>query len=157
MGLIAVDWWSNTTAEAILVVHTASTLVMVGLIWFVQIVHYPLLARFGAETSTSVAEEHQRRTGYVVALPMAVEGVTTLALLADPPSSVWVGWPWIGAVLLAIVLLSTVLLSVPLHARMARAHDERTGRRLVLTNWPRTIGWTARGVISAVMVLQSVG
>lgn len=157
MGLFGVDWWSNTTAEAILVIHTASTLVMVGLIWFVQIVHYPLLARFGAETSTSVAEEHQRRTGYVVALPMAVEGVTTLALLADAPSSVWVGWPWIGAVLLAIVLLSTVLLSVPLHARMAHAHDERTGRRLVLTNWPRTIGWTARGVISAVMVLQSVG
>ena len=138
-------------------IHTAATLVMVGLIWFVQIVHYPLLARFGSEESTSVAEEHQRRTGYVVALPMAVEGVTTLALLADAPSSVWVGWPWIGAVLLAIVLLSTVLLSVPLHARMARAHDERTGRRLVLTNWPRTIGWTARGVISAVMVLQSVG
>ena len=138
-------------------VHTAATLVMVGLIWFVQIVHYPLLARFGSETSTSVAEEHQRRTGYVVALPMAVEGVTTLALLADAPSSVWVGWPWIGAVLLAIVLLSTVLLSVPLHARMARSHDERTGRRLVLTNWPRTIGWTVRGVISAVMVLQSVG
>lgn len=157
MGLIAVDWWSNTTSEVILVVHTAATLVMVGLIWFVQIVHYPLLARFGAETSTSVAEEHQRRTGYVVALPMVVEGVTTLALLADAPSSVWIGWPWIGAVLLAIVLLSTVLLSVPLHARMARAHDERTGRRLVLTNWPRTIGWTARGVISAVMVLQSVG
>lgn len=157
MGLYAVDWWTNTTAEAILVVHTAATLVMVGLIWFVQIVHYPLLARFGSETSTSVAEEHQRRTGYVVALPMAVEGVTTLALLADAPSSVWVGWPWIGAVLLAIVLLSTVLLSVPLHARMARSHDERTGRRLVLTNWPRTIGWTARGVISAVMVLQSVG
>ena len=138
-------------------VHTASTLVMVGLIWFVQVVHYPLLARFGAETSTSVAEEHQRRTGYVVALPMAVEGITTLALLVDAPSSVWVGWPWIGAILLAIVLLSTVLLSVPLHARMARAHDERTGRRLVLTNWPRTIGWTARGVISAVMVFQSVG
>lgn len=157
MALFAVDWWSNTAAEAILVLHTGSTLVMVGVIWFVQIVHYPLLARFGSETSTSVAEEHQRRTGYVVALPMAVEGVTTLALLADAPSSVWVGWPWIGAVLLAIVLLSTVLLSVPLHARMARAHDERTGRRLVLTNWPRTIGWTARGVISAVMVLQSVG
>jgi hypothetical protein len=40
---------------------------------------------------------------------------------------------------------------------MAHAHDDRTGRRLVLTNWPRTVGWTARGAISVVMVLQSVG
>jgi hypothetical protein len=88
---------------------------------------------------------------------MAVEGVSTLALLVDPPSAVWTGWPWIGAFLLAIVLASTVFLSVPLHARMAHAHDERVGRRLVLTNWPRTVGWTARGCISVVMVLQSVG
>lgn len=157
MALLGVDWWSNTASEVILVLNASATLVMVGLIWFVQIVHYPLLARFGRDTSTTVAEEHQRRTGQVVALPMAVEGVTTLALLVDAPSSVWIGWPWIGAFLLAIVLLSTLLLSVPLHARMARAHDERTGRRLVLTNWPRTVGWTARGAISVVMVLQSVG
>lgn len=138
-------------------VHVAATLTMVGLIWFVQIVHYPLLARFGSDTSIDVAEEHQRRTGYVVALPMAIEGLTTLALLADAPDAVWPGWPWIGAVLLAIVLGSTIFLSVPLHARMARAHDIDTGRRLVLTNWPRTIGWTARGAIGVVMVLQSVG
>jgi hypothetical protein len=157
MALLGVDWWSDTTSEKILVLHAAATLVMVGLIWFVQIVHYPLLARFGRDTSTAVAEEHQRRTGYVVALPMAVEGLTTLALLVDAPAAVWVGWPWIGAVLLAVVLLSTAFVSVPLHARMAHAHDERTGRRLVLTNWPRTVGWTARGAISAVMVLQSVG
>lgn len=157
MAFLEVVWWSDPSAEAILVVHTVATLAMVGLIWFVQIVHYPLLAQFGSHTSTSVAEEHQRRTGFVVALPMAVEGITTLALLVDPPSSVWIGWPWIGAVLLAMVLASTVLLSVPLHARMARSHDERTGRRLVLTNWPRTVGWSLRGAISAVMLLQSVG
>jgi len=157
MALLALDWWSDDTAEVVLVLHAVATLVMVGLIWFVQIVHYPLLAQFGSHTSTSVAEEHQRRTGFVVALPMAAEGLTTLALLVDAPSTVWAGWPWIGAVLLAVVLASTVFLSVPLHARMARAHDELTGRRLVLTNWPRTIGWTARGAISAVMVLQSVG
>lgn len=157
MALFAIDWWSDDAADAILVLHATATLTMVGLIWFVQIVHYPLLARFGGHTSTEVADEHQRRTGYVVALPMAVEGFTTLALLADRPSDVWRGWPWIGAVLLAIVLASTVLLSVPLHAHMARAHDESTGRRLVLTNWPRTIGWSARGAICVVMVLQSVG
>ena len=88
---------------------------------------------------------------------MAVEGFTTLALLADPPSGVWIGWPWIGAFVLAVVLGSTVFLSVPLHARMSRGHDERTGRRLVLTNWPRTVGWTVRGIICAVMVVESIG
>lgn len=157
MVILGFDWWSDDVGQWIVGLNAVATLVMVGLIWFVQIVHYPLLAQFGAHTSTAVADEHQRRTGMVVALPMAVEGFTSLALLADPPSDVWIGWPWLGAVVLAVVLGSTVFLSVPLHARMSRGHDVRTGRRLVLTNWPRTIGWTVRGIICAVMVVESIG
>jgi len=83
---------------------------------------------------------------------MAVEGLTTLALLVDRPSDVAVMWPWLGAVLVAIALASTVFLSVPLHARMARAFDSTTGPRLVLTNWPRTIAWTLHGVVGVVML-----
>ena len=157
MASTGAQWWSNEVGQWIVGLNAVSSLVMVGLIWFVQIVHYPLLSFFGPDISTSVADEHQRRTGFVVAAPMAIEGLTTLALLIDRPEGVWVGWPWIGAVVLAIVLASTVFLSVPLHARMSRGHDDRTGRRLVLTNWPRTVGWTARGVIGAVMVVQSIG
>ena len=58
---------------------------MTGVIWFVQHVHYPLLAQVEMGQAVAVAEEHQRRTGHVVALPMAFEGLTTLALLAQQP------------------------------------------------------------------------
>ena len=132
--------------------NTIATAVMVGVIWFVQIVHYPLLAQFGSTQSVAVAEQHQQRTGYVVGLPMLVEGVSTLWLLARRPDGVAALLPWANAVLLAVALGSTVLLSVPLHARMAEAPDASIGRRLVLSNWPRTVAWTARGVICAVML-----
>jgi hypothetical protein len=62
---------------------------------------------------------------------------------------------WAGAVVLAVVLASTVFLSVPLHERMANDPDESIGRRLVVTNWPRTIGWTARAVIGGIMLAQA--
>ena len=52
--------------------NTIATAVMVGVIWFVQVVHYPLLAQFGSAQSVAVAEQHQTRTGYVVGLPMLV-------------------------------------------------------------------------------------
>jgi hypothetical protein len=81
-----------------------------------------------------------------------VEGLTTLALLVRRPDAIAAGWVWANAVLLAVALGSTVLLSVPLHARMAESPDESIGRRLVLTNWPRTIAWTVRGVVCAVMI-----
>jgi hypothetical protein len=91
--------------------NTIATAVMVGVIWFVQVVHYPLLAQFGSTQSVAVAEQHQTRTGYVVGLPMLVEGLSTLWLLARTPDGVAVWLPWANAVLLAVALGSTVLLS----------------------------------------------
>jgi hypothetical protein len=144
-------------STAALLANLLATTVMVGIIWFVQIVHYPLLARFGADAGVAVAHEHQRRTGFVVAAPMAVEGTSTLALLVAAPDGVS-GWlPWAGALLLAVALGCTVLLSVPLHARMAAGHDPSVGRRLVRTNWPRTVAWTARGAVCTVMCAQALG
>jgi hypothetical protein len=127
---------------------------MVGVIWFVQIVHYPLLAQFGSTQSVAVAEQHQQRTGYVVGLPMLVEGVSTLWLLARTPDGVEELLPWVNAVLLAVALGSTLFLSVPLHAKMALAHNDETGRKLVVTNWPRTIAWTLRLALCVVMLTQ---
>jgi hypothetical protein len=143
-------------AGTALIANALATGTMVGVVWFVQIVHYPLLARYGAAESPGVSAEHQTRTGFVVALPMAVEGVTTLVLLATRPAGVGAAWPWIGAVLLALALGSTVVFSVPAHARMAAGFDPAVGRRLVRTNWPRTVAWTLRLGVCAVMVGQAL-
>jgi predicted outer membrane lipoprotein len=87
---------------------------------------------------------------------MAVEGLTTLALLAQQPVGVSWFFPWIGAVLLAVALGCTVFLSVPLHAKMATNPDALVGAKLVATNWPRTIAWSLRAVVCVVMVAQMV-
>ncbi len=142
--------------EFVLLVNFVATAVMTGVIWFVQWVHYPLLATVSVEHAVETAVDHQRRTGQVLAIPMALEGVTTLWLLASRPDVVSLILPWLGAVLLAVALGSTVFVSVPLHAKMATNPTVDVGRRLVVTNWPRTIAWSARAVVCAVMLLQVV-
>ena len=142
--------------DAVLIANLVASCVMTGVIWFVQHVHYPLLAQVQMGQAVAVAEEHQRRTGHVVALPMAVEGLTTLALLAQQPVGVTWYLPWIGAILLAVALGCTVLLSVPLHSQMAKNPDALVGAKLVATNWPRTIAWSLRAVVCVVMVAQMV-
>ena len=142
--------------EFVLLVNFVATAVMTGVIWFVQWVHYPMLATVPVDGAVKVAEQHQRRTGQVLAIPMALEGVTTLWLLASRPDVVSLILPWLGAVLLAVALGSTVFVSVPLHTKMATNPTVDVGRRLVVTNWPRTIAWSARAVVCAVMLLQVV-
>lgn len=142
--------------DVVLLLNTVASWTMVGVIWFVQVVHYPLLSVVPVDSASSVAVEHQRRTGWVVMLPMTIEGVTTLLLLAMVPDGVAWFVPWLAGIPLAVALLSTVLLSVPRHARMAAHPDETVGRELVSTNWVRTIAWTIRGFITFGMVIATL-
>lgn len=133
-------------------VNLVAAAVMTGVIWTVQLVHYPLLASVGVDEAVAVAVRHQRLMSWVVGPPMLAEGLASLWLLADRPGSVSWWLPWLSAALLASVLMSTALVSVPLHAQMATAPKVTTGHRLVATNWPRTVGWTARLVLGAAML-----
>ena len=144
------------TDSLVLVAQFAATWTMVGIIWFVQVVHYPLFSRVDGPGSGSYAVENQRRTSWVVGPPMAVEGVTALWLAVSPPDGVGRALPLVGLGLLALVLGSTVLLQVPQHAALANGHDGSRTARLVRTNWIRTIGWSVRSIIAVVMLIAAV-
>lgn len=136
----------------VLVISTVAAWGMVGVIWTVQLVHYPMLAAMSELVPSTAATDHQRRISWVVGPLMAAEGATALVLLVDRPASM--GWlsAWLAAALLGVALLSTIVVQVPLHSRLAAGHDDATARRLITSNWLRTIAWTARGLVLAVVV-----
>ncbi|MDX2081601.1 MAG: hypothetical protein SFU53_12535 [Terrimicrobiaceae bacterium] len=129
--------------------HVLTTFAMTGLIWFVQIVHYPMLARFGPESFGDIEREHCDRTGFVVAPLMLVEAATALLLWLSGWREVWF---IVSLGLLALIWISTAVLQVPLHRRLLLGRDERALRRLVLTNWVRTVAWTARSACLVVVI-----
>lgn len=145
------------SSTVLLSIHLVATAMMAGLIWFVQIVHYPLFAAVGPDRFVAYELAHQRRTSFVVGLPMAVEGVTTLILLFAAPDGLGWALPLVGAGLLAVIHASTVFLQVPAHAALAESADQATIARLVRTNWIRTIGWSARTVVAVAMLLVADG
>jgi predicted outer membrane lipoprotein len=87
---------------------------------------------------------------------MALEGVTTLALLVLVPEGVAWFVPWLAGIPLAVALGATIFLSVPRHERMAREPDAQVGKELVSTNWVRTIAWTVRGLVVGGMALATL-
>lgn len=133
-------------AEPLLLVHVAATLFMVGLIWFVQVVHYPLFEKVGAGGFRAYAEAHSRLTSWVVGPPMLLEISTAALLLFLRPEGVPASLAWIGAALVAIVWLSTAFLQVPRHSALGLGFDEEAHDYLVLSNWVRTVAWSLRGV-----------
>jgi len=136
---------------SVLVACAVVTWAMVGLIWTVQLVHYPMLATWSARSPDTMVD-HQRRITWLVGPLMATEGVTTLVLLAVRPASMSALSAWAAAALLGVALMSTVLVQVPLHRRLAERHDVGTARRLVASNWIRTAAWTSKGLVLAAVL-----
>ncbi len=68
--------------------NLGSTLFMVGVIRFVQVVHYPLFSRVGGEGFALYSEAHSRLTTHVVGPPMLVEAEFTLFLLFRRPAEI---------------------------------------------------------------------
>lgn len=133
--------------ELVWLAHLAATLFLVGLIWVVQVVHYPLFARVGADHFHEYWRGHTRLITWLVAPSMGAEVVTGVLLFAVRPDGVWLPGLAIGAGLVAVNWLSTWRVQIPLHERLGRQFDAETLRRLLLTNWVRTAAWTLRGVL----------
>lgn len=138
-------------ANLCLLLNLTSTWAMVGLIWMIQLVHYPLFAQVGEENFVRYSEDHQRWITVIVLPLMFCELISSCLLWSQRPANVSSTLVATGIVLVAIIWLSTFLLQVPLHGRLATGYDEEVIRQLVNGNWIRTIAWTLRGVLSGYM------
>ena len=131
------------------IVNLIATWYMVGLIWMVQIVHYNMFDRVGVEQFQQYEADHNRLITPIVGVPMLFELATAVVLLVSAPDSFPRWAAIVGLVLIALIWLSTVLLQIPCHNQLLNGFDESTYRRLVSSNWIRTVLWTARGVLMA--------
>jgi len=132
----------------LLVVHAAATWAMTGLIWFVQVVHYPLMAGVGAPGFAAYHAAHSRLTTLVVGPLMLVEAACALWIALERPSPAASA----GVALLAVVWGATFFVSVPRHNLLAAGVDATVIESIVATNWMRTLAWTARAVVAAWML-----
>ena len=145
----------STVGLLILLCHAAATFYLVGLVWFVQRVHYPLFAGVGPAGFAAYERAHTSRTTPVVAPPMLIEAKTGLLLLLFPAPGL-PPWPlWLGLALIAAIWLSTFALQVPRHRDLERGFDAGAHRSLVGTNWIRTALWSLRGALVLGLLFQT--
>jgi len=136
--------------EPIVILHAAATWAMVGLIWFVQVVHYPLFAAVGPEGFVAYEAQHTKRTTWVVAALMPVE--VGSALLLTTVDAIPSALSWTGAVLVVAIWIVTLAVQVPQHRTLGNGFRNATWRSLVRSNWIRTAAWSIRGLLAAAML-----
>ena len=128
-------------------IHIFSTLAMTGVIWFVQIVHYPLFQKVGSNNFVSYETAHTRLTGQVVMPLMLGELITGFVLPIYTNQTELSYLLYAGLGLITINWLVTFLFFVPMHRSLSREFSLEICRRLVSLNWLRTIIWSLRSTI----------
>ena len=106
-----------------LLLNFASTWAMVGLIWLIQIVHYPLFVKVGEQQFKEYSEDHQRLITYVVLPLMFVELGTAVLLWFSRPDGVSDAWVIAGLALVLLIWGSTFLIQVPQHSNGVSVAD----------------------------------
>ncbi len=138
--------------DLIFLIHAGATLFLVGLIWTIQIVHYPLFANVGADGYAAYQTSHMSRITYVVAPVMLAELGTAVYFAVVNYEPIEAKLFWFGLALVLVIWASTMFVQSPIHGRLAEKFDADLVNKLVLTNWSRTIAWTIRGALVLWMI-----
>jgi hypothetical protein len=145
---------------AVLLVALGSTWAMTGLIWVIQLVHYPIFDSIepGEENTAWVrfAQRHTTSISFVVGPLMLAEGITGLWLVASPPADTSRLLPLIALGLMAIAYGVTAFVSAPLHGKMSLRFDAQLHARLLSTNWIRTAAWSSRACVLSTLAFVAI-
>lgn len=134
--------------------NIASTLFMAGIIWFIQLVHYPLFDSVGQSGFAHYELQHTTRTTWIVAPAMLIEALSSMMLIWVRPTSIGIGTAFAGVLLVGLIWGSTFTMQIPLHVQLSTGFEATAHRTLLATNWVRTVAWTLRAWLALYMILQ---
>lgn len=123
-----------------------------GVIWVIQVCHYPLFYLIGTTNFVRYEKAHRERISYVVVPLMIAELATSLVLVASTPGFLDPALAWWNLFLVAIVWFSTFAIQVPCHRKLSGGFDDRTHKLLVRSNWIRTFSWSSRALLSVYLI-----
>jgi hypothetical protein len=124
--------------------HALSVTWMTGVIWLVQLVHYPAFSDIHPERFSEFHAFHSRSITWVVGPPMLIQLLSAVILVIQSPFETQLRViPPAYLILTLLVFAVTAFASVPAHQVLAQGFDATTHATLVRTNWLRTFIWSA--------------
>ena len=125
------------------------TAMLVGLIWTIQILNYPMFNLVNASDFHTYHQYHINSITLLVGPLMLIELALCLSnnysRLNSDTSSLFISLVLLG--LLLLIWGTTYFISVPIHNLLTANKDENLIQKLITTNWIRTTAWTLRLII----------
>ena len=144
-----------TTDFSVLMLHFVSTSIMVGVIWTIQLVHYPTFLFIDKEKYFKFQEFHMSRVSYIVMPTMIAELFSGIYILLYNDKLMLNIFFLLAFFSLFLTWIITALVFVKIHNRLLIKYEEKTILLLVKLNWFRTILWSLRLVFLTTLIFLS--
>jgi len=131
----------------IFLLNLVLSFIAVGLIWTIQLVHYPSMKFIPKERFVEYHNFHSIRISFLAMPLMLTELGTSLMLFYQNYNNAIQTIFLINLVIVVLIWLSTFLIQVPLHNALSKEKQSEKLSKLIYTNWIRTILWTARSIL----------
>jgi len=130
-----------------LIFNLVCSLLMTGVIWFVQIVHYPLFHKVSGDTFKTYEKNHQKLTSFVVVPLMLGESASAVLMIIIAHDMIPSFLMWINFLFVVAIWAVTFSVQVPLHRKLANGYDSKYVDLLVRTNSIRVVLWTVKSAL----------
>lgn len=122
------------------------TWVVVGIMWFLQVVHYPLYRKI-TEGFVEYERAHIRRAALLIGPIMLIEVITAILLIGASTEGTLTKLAGANLILLILIWLSTFLFQLNQHQKLSVRFSLKIVQRLIRCNWIRTLLWTLKGLV----------
>lgn len=131
--------------ENILLINLVASFFLCGLIWIVQLVHYPFFKYVSGEKFEEAMGFHRKRISLIVVPVMFAELLSSFWLSFF--SSSYTNYHITGFVTVLLIWGITFTAQVPLHGKLSQSFDHQLVDKLVRSNWIRTALWSTKATI----------
>jgi hypothetical protein len=131
--------------EHIVIINLFTSFFLCGLIWVVQLVHYPFFKYASSETFEIAMGFHRKKISLIVVPAMFAELLSSFWLSLF--SSTYTIYHISGFVVVLLIWGVTFTTQVPLHSKLTVSSDAKVINKLVRSNWIRTTLWSAKALI----------
>jgi hypothetical protein len=136
-----------TSDYYLFVIHLVSTSFMVGVIWIVQLVHYPTFLFIDEQKSNDFQKFHMSRISYIVMPAMTTELFSGIYIFIYSNMAIDSNLFLLALTILIINWIITALVFVKMHNKLLINYKIEIISLLVKWNWLRTLLWSVRLIL----------
>ena len=124
--------------------HLIFSAIMVGVIWVIQLVHYPSFHFIDKDIYDSFQKFHMNKISIIVIPVMILELATGFLLLIGNSKNILI---IISFGILILIWGITGLFFSDAHGKLISGYNELIVNKLVSMNWIRTVLWTLKMIL----------